>query len=131
MSNMIRIMVVDDHDLYREVLADFLERNGFKVTNTLRAGDGLKEVLATSDLPDILIISFKTSKPDNLMILRWLKKEFPSVRILITTLFNDKIPTEELKQLGVEGVIIKSHADTQQIVKALRTIYSGKPFFLH
>ncbi len=129
MSNMIRIMVVDDHDLYREVLVDFLERNGFRVTYAIRAEVDLEEILQASGLPDIAIISYKTSKSNNLTSLRWLREHHPHIRILITTLFNDKIPTDELKRLGIEGVIVKSHADTQQIVKALRTIHGGKTFY--
>lgn len=126
---MIRIMVVDDHDLYREVLTDFLERNGFKVTHSLKAGAGMEESLQPDDLPDIAIISFKTSKIGNMTHLRWLKNSFPSVRVLITTLFNDKIPMEELKQLGINGVIIKSNADTQQIMKALRLVQDGHSYY--
>lgn len=126
---MIRIMVVDDHDLYREVLTDFLERNGFKVTHSLKAGAGMEASLHADDLPDIAIISYKTSKTGNMTHLRWLKSSYPSVRVLITTLFNDKIPTEELKQLGINGVIIKSNADTQQIMQALRSIQEGNTYY--
>lgn len=126
---MIRIMVVDDHDLYREVLADFLTRNGFMVIHALRSDQLLEDILRPDHLPDIAIISFKTSKSNNLTSLHWLRGQYPLVKILITTLFNDKIPLEDLKGIGIEGVIIKSHADTQQIVKALQAIHAGQTFY--
>lgn len=129
MSNMIRVMVADDHDLYREVLIDFLKRNGFTITGASGIGTELMQSFPALIRPDIAIIGYKTSRTNGLQAIRWLRENYPSVRILITILFNDKIPLEEFKLLGVEGIIIKSHADTQEIVKALQAIHAGAQYY--
>lgn len=129
MSNMIRIMVADDHDLYREVLIDFLKRNGFTVIGATGTGTELMQSFSSLSRSDIAIIGYKTSRPNGLEAIRWLRDRYPFVRILITILFNDKIPLEEFRLLGVEGIIIKSHADTQQIIKALQVIHTGGQYY--
>lgn len=126
---MIRIMIADDHDLYRDVLGDFLSRNGFTVISTFRLDAGLEQTVDLTDLPDIAIIAFKSSRLDSLAGLRWMKEHCPSVKILVTTLFDERVPSDELKQMGIEGVIIKSHADTREIITALHAIRDGKYYY--
>lgn len=126
---MIKIMIADDHELYREVLRDFLNRNGFSVINTTRMDEGFESVLNSSGIPDIAIIAFKSSRSNNLAGLRWLRSNFPSVKILVTILFDDRVPSEELKELGVEGMIVKSHADTREIITALHAIQEGSTYY--
>ncbi len=74
---MIKIMIADDHDLYREVLRDFLNRNGFSVINTTRMDEGFETALHNSVVPDIAIIAFKSSRTNSLADLRWLLNKFP------------------------------------------------------
>jgi two-component system response regulator DegU len=129
MLTMIKIMIADDHDLYREVLRDFLNRNGFSVINTIRMDEGIETALNSSVIPDIAIIAFKSSRTNSLADLRWLRTNFPAVKILVTTLFDDRVPSEELKELGVEGMIVKSHADTREIITALHAIQEGSTYY--
>lgn len=129
MLTMIKIMIADDHDLYREVLRDFLNRNGFSVINTIRMDEGFETALSSSDVPDIAIIAFKSSRSNSLSDLRWLRTNFPAVKILVTTLFDDRVPSDELKELGVEGMIVKSHADTREIITALHAIQEGSTYY--
>ncbi|QEC44883.1 response regulator [Pseudobacter ginsenosidimutans] len=129
MLTMIKIMIADDHDLYREVLRDFLNRNGFSVINTIRMEDGFESALSHSGIPDIAIIAFKSSRNSSMTVLRWLRNNFPAVKILVTTLFGERVPSDELKELGVEGIIVKSHADTREIITALHAIQDGSTYY--
>lgn len=129
MLTMIKIMIADDHDLYREVLRDFLNRNGFTVVNSFGMEECLESALQPKSLPDIAIIAFKSSRTENLACLRRMRTNFPAVKILVTTLFDDRVPAEELKELGIEGMIVKSHADTREIITALHAIQEGEKYF--
>ncbi|MBO9633516.1 MAG: response regulator transcription factor [Chitinophagaceae bacterium] len=126
---MIKIMIADDHDLYREVLRDFLNRNGFTVINTIRMDEGIESAMDSTGLPDIAVIAYKSSRTNNLAMVRWLRTHFPAVKILVTTLFNDRVPSEELRELGIEGMIVKSHADTREIITALHAIQEGSTYY--
>lgn len=129
MLTMIKIMIADDHDLYREVLRDFLNRNGFSVINTIRMEEGFETALKKSGMPDIAIIAFKNSRNSSMAVLRWLRTNFPAVKILVTTLFGERVPSDELKELGVEGMIVKSHVDTREIITALHAIQDGSTYY--
>lgn len=130
MMTMIKIMIADDHDLYREVLRDFLNRNGFTVISTIRMDEGIELAMDSSTgLPDIAVIAYKSSRTNNLAMVRWLRTNFPAVKILVTTLFNDRIPGDELRELGIEGMVVKSHADTREIITALHAIQEGSTYY--
>ncbi|MBS1563303.1 MAG: response regulator transcription factor [Bacteroidetes bacterium] len=123
----IRVIVADEHRLYRETLSKLLERNGFLVVGT---ADSPADLLThDGPLPDIAIISYKTTRPASLATARWLKEEYPQVKVLVITLFSNLLPVNELISSGVEGIVIKSHADPGEIVRALNVIHGGKAFY--
>lgn len=123
----IRVIVADEHRLYREALSKLLSRNGFLVIGTADTPGELLE--AISPLPDIAIVSYKTTRPDTLSTARRLKEQYPQVKVLVITLFNKLLPLNEFIRSGVEGVVIKSDADPLQIVRAIKTIHSGNVFY--
>ena len=129
MSVSIRVIVADEHRLYREALSKLLQRNGFLV---IGSADTPAELLGSiAPLPDIAIISYKTTRPATLSTARWLKEHYPQIKVLVITLFNNLLPLNEFIRSGVEGVVIKSHADPMQIVKALNSIHSGNVFYAY
>lgn len=76
------------------------------------------------DLPDIAIINYKTNRPETLDAARWLRTNYPKVKIVISTLFPYHLPEEEFKALGIEGIIIKSEANANTIVTTLKKVAS-------
>jgi len=129
MSLSIKVIVADEHRLYREALGKLLQRNGFLV---IGSADTPAELLTpTAPLPDIAIISYKTTRPATLTTARWLKEHYPQIKVLVITLFNNLLPLNEFIRSGVEGVVIKSHADPMQIVKALNSIHNGNVFYAY
>ncbi|HSC36742.1 MAG TPA: response regulator transcription factor [Chitinophagaceae bacterium] len=129
MSFEIRVVVADEHRLYREALSKLLLRNGFSVVGAADTPAELMAALAPAPLPDIAIISYKTTRPSTLTTARWLKEHYPQVKVLVITLFNNLLPLNEFSRSGIEGVVIKSHADPMQIVSALQAIHRGKVFY--
>jgi DNA-binding NarL/FixJ family response regulator len=129
MSVAIRVIVADEHRLYREALSKLLQRHGFSVVGAAGTPDELMTAFQPMHLPDIAIISYKTTRPSTLITARWLKEQYPQVKILVITLFNNLLPVSEFLRSGIEGVVIKSHADPMQIVKALEVIHSGRVFY--
>jgi two-component system, NarL family, invasion response regulator UvrY len=125
----IKVVVADEHRLYREALAKMLQRQGFFVMGAADTPAELMESLPPAHLPDIAIISYKSTKPSTLSTARWLKEHYPEVKVLVITLYNNLLPVGEFLRSGIEGVLIKSHADPGQIVSALQAIYSGSVFY--
>ena len=129
MSVTIKVVVADEHRLYREALAKLLQRHGFSVIGAADTPAELMASLPPVALPDIAIVSYKTTRPGTLATARWLKEQYPEVKVLVISLYNSLLPVSEFLRSGIEGVLIKSHADPTQIVKALQVIYNGAVFY--
>jgi len=131
MSAMIRVIVADEHHLYREALSRLLERYNFTVIGAADNPAELIDLLPVYPLPDIAIISYKSTRPSTLSTILSLKENYPGIKILITTLFNNLLPVDEFIRSGIEGVVIKSSTDPMQIIQALQSIYQGEAYYSH
>jgi two-component system invasion response regulator UvrY len=125
----IKVLVADDHTLYRDALIKILNRSGFTVIATASNEKELMKFIQPLHLPDIAIISYKTTRPATLASARWIKEHYPQVKVLVMTLFNYLLPIDTLMQSGIEGVVIKARADPRQIVNALKLIHKGELFY--
>ena len=126
MPNEIRVMVEDYHCLYLEAFVMFLLHNGFDIVG--QANDGIKliESINPLELPDIVIINYKISKPESLNAARLIKQHHPAIKVIINTQFDYRIPFEEMKEIGIEGLLIKAKHDSPQIIKILYSVYAGE-----
>jgi DNA-binding response OmpR family regulator len=76
-----RILVVDDEQMVREVVARYLEREGFQVT---AVGDGQAAVRALTKSPDLIVLDLMLPKVDGLEVLRRARASTDSAVILLT-----------------------------------------------
>jgi two-component system, NarL family, invasion response regulator UvrY len=125
----IKVLVADDHTLYRDALIKILSRSGFTIIATARNEAELMSFIHPLHLPDIAIISYKTTRPATLASARWVKQHYPQVKVLVMTLFNYLVPIDTFMQSGIEGLVIKARADPRQIVNALKQIHKGEVFY--
>lgn len=129
MQRLIRIVLVDDHLLYRQSFSEFLQRFGFEVIGSYPNNAEIIETLIPDCLPDIAIIAYKTSHPESINTARWLKRYYPQIKILLHPLYNNKLPFQTFKTIGIEGVLLKSEANVKKIIIALESLYVGETFY--
>jgi DNA-binding NarL/FixJ family response regulator len=122
----IKIIVADCHTDYIEVFIKLLRNSGFNVVGQVPNGAQLIEAINPGNMPDIVVIQYKTSKPETLNAAIWIKKNYPVIKVVINTQFNNNIPFEEIKRLGIEGIIIKANHDEKKIIEILHSVYNGK-----
>lgn len=75
------ILVVDDEQMVREVVARYLEREGFRVT---AVGDGQAAVRALTSAPDLIVLDLMLPKVDGLEVLRRARATTDSAVIMLT-----------------------------------------------
>jgi len=123
--NPVRILIADDHPIFRDGLKRLLESEGeFKVVG--EACDGVEAVhLARHLLPEIMLLDLAMPRRPGLETLRELVSHSSSVRVILLTAAAEKEQIVEALQLGARGVVLKDSA-TQILLKSIHAVMSGE-----
>jgi two-component system nitrate/nitrite response regulator NarL len=124
----IRIVIADDHPIFRDGLRRLLEAEGdMKVVG--EACDGVEAVkLAMEIKPDILLLDLAMPHHTGLDALRELNTRpggAGMVRIILLTAAAEKRQVVEALQLGARGVVLKDSA-TQLLLKSIHAVMAGE-----
>jgi len=126
-SEPIRIVIADDHPIFRDGLRRLLEaETDLKVIG--EASDGSEAIkLARHLKPDILLLDLAMPKMPGLEALREMSSAtgVNSVRVILLTAAAEKNQIVEALQLGARGVVLKDSA-TQLLLKSIHTVMSGE-----
>ncbi len=121
----IRILIADDHPIFRDGLRKLLEAEpGFEVVG--EAADGVEAIKLVQQLkPDILLLDLAMPRLPGLETLRELTSVDWSVRTIILTAAIEKPQIVEALQLGARGVVMKESA-TAMMLKSIRSVMDGE-----
>ncbi len=124
-SRKTRILIADDHTIFRDGLRRLLESEPeFQVVG--EAADGVEALQSVQQLkPDILLLDLAMPRMPGLETLRELATQGLSVRVILLTAQIEKRQIIEALQTGARGVIMKDAA-TQLLLKGIRTVMGGQ-----
>lgn len=116
MADKSRILVVDDEETLRSVLSSELVGAGYEVAT---AGSG-EEAIATvqKNKYDLILLDIKMGNVDGFEVLKFVKKSFPAVKVIMLTGFADLKNAIESKKHGAEDFVSKPY----DLVDLLTTI---------
>jgi DNA-binding NarL/FixJ family response regulator len=122
----IRVLLADDHPLFRRGVASFLSaEGGFEVVG--EAADGQQALeMARSLKPDVVLMDVSMPVMDGLAATRRIKAEMPSVRIVILTVSNGEGGAYDALQAGASGFLPKM-IDPQTLCEKLRDVVQEVP----
>jgi two-component system response regulator DevR len=127
----IRVIAVDDHHLILRALSDLLKEHlDIQLVATSSKGSQLLK-LVRDNKPDIAIvdIGMTTDNFDPISSVITLHDQFPNVKVLILTGYDDGLWVRELIKAGASGYMLKSDDFSLNIPQAIRALYQGHKFF--
>ena len=121
----IRIMIVDDHALFRSgIKLVLLRHEGFKVVG--EAGDGLEGVRRAIQLkPDVVLLDLHMSGTSGLEVLRLLKEDIPETQVVMLTVSEDTEDLLETLRAGARGYLLKN-IDTEFLLESIQRAARGE-----
>jgi DNA-binding NarL/FixJ family response regulator len=123
-----RVMVVDDHPMWREVVREDLEREGVAEV-VAEAADGDEAVqLAQQMLPDVVLMDLNLPTISGVEAIRRIVSNSPSTRALVLSASAEETDVLEAVKAGAAGYVLKSSTATE-VADAVRRVAKGEPVF--
>jgi DNA-binding NarL/FixJ family response regulator len=120
----IRVVVVDDHDLFRRGLRRSLEDQGLRVIG--EAADGEEAVrLVVHARPEVVVMDLQMPKMSGVEAVRELAVAAPAVRVLMLTVSGDEQSVTEAIEAGARGYLLKQ-ATIEEIAAGVRAAAAGE-----
>ncbi len=120
----IRVILIDDHALFRMGLFELLERRGIKVAAAV--GNGEEGIKKAKELEhDLILLDVRMPEMDGLETLRRLRSSGVTAPIVILTTSNDDRDVVEALRYGAQGYLLKD-MNPDELVAALQDILGGK-----
>ncbi len=121
----IRVLLVDDHALFREGLETLLSiHRDIQVVG--QAGNGQEAVeVAAKVQPDVVLMDVRMPILDGVRATRLLKEAQPQCRVIVLTTFDDDEYIFDALRMGAVGYLLKDVASTQ-LVEAIRAAAQGE-----
>jgi DNA-binding NarL/FixJ family response regulator len=119
-----RVVVVDDHDVYRRGLTKLLRDEGVDVVGEARSGEQAIEVTARVE-PDVVVMDLKMSGISGVEATSRITTSLPAVRVLVLTIVVEESEVLAAILAGASGYLLKD-ASVEQIVAGIEAAVRGE-----
>jgi DNA-binding NarL/FixJ family response regulator len=124
----IRVVVVDDHPVWRDGIRADLEASGI-ATVVGEASDGGEAIeLAHEHMPDVVLMDLRLPTVSGVDATRRIVDGTPHIKILIVSASGEEADVLEAVKVGAAGYILKSERGVD-VVDAVRRVHAGEPVF--
>ena len=123
----IKVMIADDHQLFREGLCILLSESE-EIEIVAQAQNGKNAVtMAGKFNPDIVLMDIGMPVMNGVEATRLLQKNFPSIKVIALSMHTEKHFVKEILEAGAYGYLFKD-CNYQQLIEAITTVNSGKKY---
>lgn len=123
----LRVMLVDDHNLFLEGLENLLNSEGIQVIGV--AQDGLEALAKARQLkPDVILMDIHMPRCDGVSATRLIKAEMEDTKIVMLTMSEDEADLFEAVRSGASGYLLKN-LDAEEFFDYLNDLQEGHPPF--
>lgn len=123
----VRVMVVDDHPMWREAVARDLDEAGMQVVAT--AGDGAEALRRLpAARPDVVVLDLQMPQIGGVEVTRRIVTEHPGIRVLVLSASGEQADVLEAVKAGATGYLVKS-ASREMLLAAVERTCRGEGVF--
>ncbi len=123
----LRVVIVDDHPLFREGLSAVLGDADMDVVGQASTGEEALEMVARTD-PDVVLMDLHMPGIGGVAATRQLLAERPHVAVLVLTMMTDDATIAAALRAGARGYLLKE-AEPQEIMRAITSVAAGNAVF--
>ncbi len=122
----IRVLIADDHPVYRRGLRELLEESSFEVVSEAREGAEAVDQ-AVRYRPDVALVDIHLPGMDGIEAARRIKERSPKTSVVIVSVADDEGHIREAIEAGVSGYVPKDE-EPESLVEAIRAAAEGKGY---
>jgi DNA-binding NarL/FixJ family response regulator len=127
-TDTIRILIADDHQMFIDGIRSLL-RNEKQFEFVGEASNGIEALAFLKGATvDILITDISMPEMSGTELTKQVKKDFPEIKVLVVTMYNDPAIINEILMAEAEGYILKN-TGKQELVNALTQIADNGTFY--
>jgi two-component system NarL family response regulator len=121
----IRLLVVDDHTLFRKGLVSLLQREkDFQIVAEAQNGaEAIKKAAQTK--PDLVLMDIHMPETDGIEATRRIRESFPATRVVILTVSEEEKDLFEAIKCGAHGYLLKK-LEPDELCTLLRGVFEGE-----
>lgn len=122
----IRVMLVDDHHLFRDGVASLLKRDErFAVLGEASNGEQAIELLG-EPLPDVILMDVRMPGISGIEATRQILKKYPAVKVVMITASEKDEDLFDAIKAGAQGYVLKAVTDSKQMREAILAVAAGE-----
>lgn len=126
---MIRILIIDDHPLFRRGVRFFLQSlPDIEIVGEAENGGQALAILEKGAEVDLALLDLQMPGMDGVEVTTEIKVRFPGVKVLVLTSFNSWERVKRALQVGAEGYALKD-APPEELHAAIRAVSAGGSYF--
>lgn len=127
MEKMIRVLIVDDHELVRSGVEALLNAcEDISVVAVCDCGEKALQII-TNETPDVVLMDVNMPGMGGFEACRRILQRFPNVKIIALSVHNGGPVPQQLLKLGVDGFVSKA-SPVNEMVAAIRNVMAGKRY---
>jgi DNA-binding NarL/FixJ family response regulator len=124
---MMKILLVDDHKIIRDVLGRFITQN---ITEDLdQANNGIEAFnMIKKEKYDLVISDINMPKMDGLELMKEIHNYDPELKVIALSMMDDTVSIKKMLKAGAVGYVLKE-GNTQELTKAVEEVMKGNNYF--
>jgi two-component system response regulator NreC len=127
--NEIKLIIADDHELFRNGLAELLRKHDdIKVVKSVADGFEFMALVNSQFEADIVLLDITMPNMDGFQVLKELKTLNSNIKPIVISMHNDGNYIAKCAKMGAYGYLLKN-TDEAELILAIRSVNNGKKYF--